>query len=84
MVSAEADVQVARELGADTVPKANYQLNLAREEIDRARALSANDDNDLADTMLQRAAADAQLAIALTREQRARDEAAALGPASQP
>jgi len=69
MVAAESSVRAARELGADNVPTAQLHVKLADEEIQKAKALAANDENDRADTMLQRAAADADLALALAREQ---------------
>jgi hypothetical protein len=76
MASAEASVRAAREVGADRVPTAQLHVKLADEEIQKAKALSKNDDNDRADTMLQRASADAELALALAREDGTRSEAA--------
>ena len=75
MASAEASVQTARDLGAEQVPSAHAQLRLATSEIQKAREMSKNNDNDLADSMLQRASADADLAIALTNEDNARSQA---------
>lgn len=75
MASTEASVQAARDLGADRVPSAEAELRLAMDEIQRARELAKNDENDLADSMLQRAAADAELAIALATEDNVRNEA---------
>lgn len=75
MASAEASVQTARDLGAEQVPSAHSQLRLAVSEIQKAREMSKKNDNDEADSMLQRASADADLAIALTNEDNARNQA---------
>jgi hypothetical protein len=75
MASAEASVQTARDLGAEQVPSAHAQLRLAASEIQKAREMSKHKDNDEADSMLQRALADADLAIALTNEDNARNQA---------
>lgn len=82
MASAEAAVRAAREVGSDRVPSAELQVKLAEEEIQKARALSNDGDNREAETMLLRASADAELAVALAREdqqkvaaQRALDQA---------
>lgn len=71
MASAESSVRTARELGAEGVPTAKLQLKLADEEIAKAKALVKEDENELADTMLQRAMVDAELALALSRKQSA-------------
>ena len=68
MAWAEATVREAHAAGAEGVPSANDLLRRAKDAIQRARALSAKNENDQAESMLRRAAADAQLAIALARE----------------
>jgi pyridoxal biosynthesis lyase PdxS len=75
MASAESAVRAARELGAERVPTAQLHVKLADEEIQKAKALSKDDENGRADTMLQRASADAELALALAREEGSRSEA---------
>jgi hypothetical protein len=75
MAWAEATVREAQAAGADDVPSAKAQLERAKSEIQRARDLSAKNDNDEAESMLRRAAADAQLAIALAREAQAHEQA---------
>jgi len=67
-----ASVRGAEELGAADVPKAALALQLANEEVNKAKKLMANGDNELAHFMALRAGNDAELAIALTREDRAR------------
>jgi len=75
MASSEAAVRGAREVGAEGVPQASLQLRLAEENIAKARAAMAEDENELADRLLQRAQADAELALSLARENKARNEA---------
>ncbi|XXX82250.1 DUF4398 domain-containing protein [Sorangium sp. So ce134] len=64
-------ILAAEEAGADEVPPADVHLRLAREQVERARRLSADGAPDRARRMLLRAQADAELAIALAREARA-------------
>jgi hypothetical protein len=73
--SAEAAARTAHELGADKDPKAALHLKLAEEQIDQAKKLMADSDNKKADLTLQRANADAELAVMLAKEDSARAEA---------
>jgi Domain of unknown function (DUF4398) len=66
--SAEASVRAAQELGAQNVPKAELHLRLAKEEVVAARKLAENGDEDLGKMQLERAKADAELAVALSRQ----------------
>jgi hypothetical protein len=74
-----ADVQSANrsatELGAQNNPKAQLHLKLAQEQLNQAKTAMDNNDNKSADMLLARAKADAELAIALTREDSAKVEA---------
>ena len=74
-----ADVQAANrsatELGAQKNPKAQLHLKLAEEQMKQAQTAMKNDDNEIADSLLMRAKADAELAIAVTRADHARMEA---------
>jgi hypothetical protein len=74
-----ADVQAANrsanELGAQNNPKAQLHLKFAEEQLKQAKAAMADDDNRTADSLLIRAKADAELAIALTRQESAQTEA---------
>jgi hypothetical protein len=67
-----ASMRGAEELGAAQVPPAALQLQLAQEELERARRLMDDGKNDRAHAMALRAVNDAELAIALTREAQAR------------
>lgn len=74
-----ADVQSANrsatELGAQKNPRAELHLKLAEEQLEQARRAVADDDNERAESLLMRAKADAELAVALTRENSAKTQA---------
>jgi len=74
-----ADVQSANrsavELGAQSNPNAQLHLKLAQEQLGQAQAAVEKEDNERAEGLLMRAKADAELAIALTRETSASTEA---------
>lgn len=75
LASSLASVRGAEELGAADVPQAALQLQLAREEIAKARKLMEDGANERAHYMALRAGNDAELAIALVRESHARSAA---------
>lgn len=75
LASAEAASRSARELGAENEPKAALHLKLADEQIAAAKKLMADDDNKRADMVLQRANADAELAVMLAKEATAKNDA---------
>jgi hypothetical protein len=77
LANAIASVRGAEEVGAADVPEAALQLQLAREEITKARALMAQGDNEPAHYQALRAANDADLAIALVRANQAHKAAEA-------
>ncbi|MDP2316503.1 MAG: DUF4398 domain-containing protein [Pseudomonadota bacterium] len=60
-------IRSAEELGAPNVPKASLHLQLAKEELEAATALNEKGDKDEAKSLLLRAEADAELAVALSR-----------------
>jgi hypothetical protein len=75
MADAESAERSARELGAESNPGARFAVNLAREQIVQAKILVVDGENERADFVLMRARADAELALALAREQGANIEA---------
>lgn len=75
MADAESAERSAREVGADTNPAAKLQAKLASEQIAQAKVLITKGENQRADLVLMRARADAELALALAREQIANVEA---------
>jgi len=70
-------IRAAEEVGAAKVPQASYHLQLAKEELENAKSLAAKDQKEMAVSMLSRAEADAELAVALSREDAERAEAVA-------
>jgi hypothetical protein len=75
LVSAEAAIRGAHEAGASEHPKAKLHLTLAERQVSKAKLFMRDGNNRKASMILVRAQADAELAIALAREQVARAEA---------
>jgi hypothetical protein len=71
---AESAERSAMELGAAEQPQAKLHLRLATDQIAEAKTAIENGENEKADSLLVRAKADAELAIALAREEAARKE----------
>jgi hypothetical protein len=72
LADAQSAERSASELGASSQPKAQLHLQLAHEQIAQANAAMKNGDNERANGLLLRARSDAELAIALTRDQSAK------------
>jgi hypothetical protein len=84
MANAQSAERSARELGANNEPNAQLALRLSQEQIATAQKAMNDGDNKRATSLLTRAKADAELAVALAREtgaiadvQRAVDDSAA-------
>jgi hypothetical protein len=75
--AATSGIRAADEVGAAEVPQASLHLQLAKEELASARALAADNQREQATSMLSRAEADAELAVALSRESAEKLEAQA-------
>ena len=75
MVASESALRGAQEVGAQNVPQAALHLRLAEEQIQKAKALINDGDNERADFVLLRAKADAELALALAKEANAKADA---------
>lgn len=75
ITSAEAAVRAAEVGGAPSVPKAELHLKHARDQIDAAKRLIEDGENERALYVLKRAEADAELALALSEERQSRDDA---------
>lgn len=75
VASSEAAIRAAREVGAPNHPKAALHLKLAQDQLDQAKALIKDGDTKRAESVLQRAEADAELAVALSRESATQAEA---------
>ena len=74
MADAESAERSAREMGAAEQPGAKLHLKLAQDQIAAAKSSVAEGNNEKADTLLVRAKADAELALALAREMTAKVE----------
>lgn len=70
-----ASIRAAEELGAPRIPQANLHLQLAKEQSERAQTLTRNGEGEKGNLMMQRAEADAELAVALARANAAKVEA---------
>ena len=70
-------IRAAEEAGAAKVPQASLHLQLAKEELESAKKLAAKGEKEMADSMLIRAEADAELAVSISREDAERTEAKA-------
>lgn len=62
-----SEIRAAHEVGAAKTPQAALHLRLAKEELAKAKRLSADGDDKEAASMLTRSQADAELAVALAR-----------------
>lgn len=69
-------IRAAEESGASKVPSASLYLQLAKEELEFAKGLAANGETEKAQSMLLRAQADGELAVALSRSASDKTEAA--------
>jgi hypothetical protein len=69
-------IRAAEEVGAPSVPSASLYLQLAKEELENAKGLAAKGDKEEAESMLLRAQADGELAVALSRGDADKKEAA--------
>jgi hypothetical protein len=74
LADAKAAERSAVELGANDEPAAKLSLKLAQEQITQAEKEMADGANERADSLLVRAKADAELAIAQSREKGAKIE----------
>lgn len=75
LAASEASYRGAQEAGADSAPQSKLALKLAQDEIEQAKQLIALKRNVEAARVLDRARADAELAVGLAREAKAEQEA---------
>lgn len=75
MGNAQASIRGAEVAGARNEPTAALHLRLAQENYDKAMKMAKDGDTDRAKLVLQRAEADAELALLLSKEQQERAEA---------
>ena len=72
LADAQSATRSARELGANNEPAAQLSLKLADEQISQAQKAIVDGDNKRAESLLVRAKADAELAVAQSREKGAK------------
>ena len=70
-------IRAAEEVGAAKVPQASLHLQLAKEELELAKGLAAKGEKKQAASMLLKAEADAELAVALSHGDAEKSEALA-------
>jgi hypothetical protein len=74
LADAQSAERSARELGANDQPAAQLSLELAQDQISKAQVAMEQGDNERANSLLLRAQADAELAVAQARETGAKVE----------
>lgn len=75
LASSQASIRAAEEVGANKYPTAQLHLRFAKDQVEKAKALIEDDEIEEAKLVLQRAKADADLAIAITKENAVRADA---------
>jgi uncharacterized protein DUF4398 len=75
MANAQASIRGAEVVGARNDPTAALHLRLAQENYDKAQKMAKDGDTDRAKLVLQRAEADAELALIIAKERVERTEA---------
>jgi hypothetical protein len=73
--SSTSSIRAAEEVGALDISNASLYLQLAKEELVKAQAFAENGDKEEAESMLLRASADGELAVALSRSNTDKKEA---------
>lgn len=72
VTEAESAVSAAQAVGAASNPRGALHLKMARDQLAEAKTLIRNGDEEEARLVLEGAAADAELALMITREEQAR------------
>ncbi|WP_438014307.1 DUF4398 domain-containing protein [Sorangium sp. So ce315] len=67
LAASQAAIRAAAEVGAETDPQAALHLKLANEQLDQAKKLMQEGENEAALPLLERAEADAELALAIAK-----------------
>jgi hypothetical protein len=75
VAASQAAIRAAEEAGGDRNPEAQLYLKLARESLEKAKALMEQDNNEAALRLLKKSEADADLSRQLARKVTAENEA---------
>jgi len=70
LAETEASIRAAQEVGAEDTPRAALQLKIAQDGLQRAKQLSADDEQEQARLALQEAEVDAELAVLLAKQEK--------------
>lgn len=76
MADVQSATRAAEELGATGEPQAQLHLKLAEEQMGKAKKAMKDEDNERAESILGRAKADAELAVALMHLENAKQTSA--------
>jgi outer membrane murein-binding lipoprotein Lpp len=74
--STTSSIRAAEEVGASDISNASLYLQLAKEELEKAETFAENGEKEKAESMLLRATVDGELAVALSRSDADKKEAA--------
>lgn len=74
MGKVESPIRAAEEMGANQVPNAALHIQFAKDQLAKAQQLEKDGEKRRAQMMLLRAQADAELALALTRDSKTQAE----------
>jgi hypothetical protein len=77
VTNTQASISAAEAVGATNNPRAALHMKLAKEQLAQGEQLLRDGDDDEARLVLERARIDAELAMALTREEQAQHQARA-------
>jgi len=69
-------IRAAEEVGASDISSASLYLQLAKEELEKSKVLAAKGEKEQSESMLLRSQADGELAVALSRGDADKTEAA--------
>jgi hypothetical protein len=69
MAKSESAIRAASEIGAQNNPQASLHLKMAKDSYTQAQAASKDGEQETAERLLEKAEADAELALALTRKE---------------
>jgi hypothetical protein len=75
LTQTQSAIRAAEEVGARNVPKAALHLKMANDQLQTAKALLADGEEEEASVLLARAEADAELALTMAKENNLRAQA---------
>jgi hypothetical protein len=79
VAQAEASLRAAEEVGSAKIPRAALHVKMAKDQLEVAKRHIARDEIELAQEALRRSTLDAELAVALAKENATRRQATVAG-----